>query len=106
MEVRNGRFERRSVVSEVPRLWFVIVKKTLFAINKSAKLHSPEKSRATDQLAVCSQHTLCITMRRLLRKSYEAGAELLPWRACDCLSENWAGIEKKDSCPVRHTHST
>jgi len=48
-------------VSEVPRLWFVIVKKTLFAINKSAKLHSPEKSRATDQLAVCSQHTLYIT---------------------------------------------
>jgi len=65
----------------------------------------PEKSHATDQLAFSSKHTLCITMRLFLRKSYEAGAELLRRRSRDFLSVHLAVIEQNGFCPFRHTHS-
>jgi len=66
---------------------------------------APDKSHATDQLACCSQHTLYITMRLFMRKSYEAGAEMLPRRACDMLSVHLGGIEKNGSCSVRYSHT-
>jgi len=54
---------------------------------------TPEKSHATDELACCSKHTLYITTRLFLRKSYAAGAELLSRRACDFLSVEMGVIE-------------
>ena len=64
-----------------------------------------EESHTTDQLAGCSKHTLCITMGLFLRKSYEAGAELLTRRSRDFLTVHLAVIEQNGFCPVRHTHS-
>jgi hypothetical protein len=65
----------------------------------------PENSPATDQLAGCNKHTLYNTMRIFLRKSYEAGAELLPRTSRDFLSVHLAGIEKNDSCLIRHRYN-
>jgi len=55
---------------------------------------APEKSDANDELACCSKHTLYITIGLFLCKSYGAGAELQPSRACDFLSAHLGVIER------------
>jgi len=55
---------------------------------------TPEKSHATDELACCSKHILCINTRLFLLKSYEAGVELLSRRACDFLSVELGVMER------------
>jgi len=105
-DLREGVLCSARQKSEVPRLWFVIVKKKLFSLNKSAKLQVAwEISCYRPVSRLQSAHSLYYH-ETFSAESYEAGAELLLWKACDFLSVHLAGIEKQDSCPVRHTHST